>query len=151
MSNTNLQHLTNPNFKSGLIEYFTNNIGFDLSDDKLRTSDETINIEIGNQTYPIQIVAQLTDENLENFGDQLTDQYRQYLICCYDFAPLDKMPSRSLLAGINRELSRKFDSISGMPTIVVFRYVVDNQSYGVKLSTQFSVNTSQQRSTWHLL
>ena len=136
MSNTNLQHLTNPNFKSGLIKYFTDNIGFDLSDDKLRTSNETINIEIGNQTYPIQIVAQLTDENLQNFSDQLTDkpakindQYRQYLICCYDFAPLDKMPSRSLLAGINRELSRKFDSISGMPTIVVFRYVVDNQSY----------------------
>ena len=86
MPNTNLQHLNNPNFKSGLIRYFTDNIGFDLSDDKLRTSDATIDLEIGKQTYKIVIVAQLTDENLDNFGDQLTDkladQYRQYLICC---------------------------------------------------------------------
>ena len=125
--------------KTGTIHYFQTQLGFNF--DNLKTSDLPISLQIKNQNYDLQIVFQLTDEEINNSPlegwrakhdgvDAQTDlKYSKYLVCSYDFGDLEKIPNKSFLAMFNRQLSARFDSISGMPNLIIFRYTVNNKTY----------------------
>jgi hypothetical protein len=125
--------------KTGTIHYFQTQLGFNF--DNLKTSDLPISLQIKNQNYDLQIVFQLTDEEINNSPlegwrakpdgvDPQTDlKYSKYLVCSYDFGDLEKIPNKSFLANFNRQLSAKFDSISGMPNLIIFRYIVNQKTY----------------------
>ena len=125
--------------KTGTIHYFQTQLGFNF--DNLKTSDLPISLQIKNQNYDLQIVFQLTDEEINNSPlegwrakpdgvDPQTDlKYSKYLVCSYDFGDLEKIPNKSFLAMFNRQLSARFDSISGMPNLIIFRYTVNNKTY----------------------
>jgi type I restriction-modification system DNA methylase subunit len=124
--------------KTGTIHYFQTQLGFNF--DNLKTSDLPISLQIKNQNYDLQIVFQLTDEEIKNTNFPVVEampsspfpaslKYSKYLVCSYDFGELEKIPSKSFLANFNRQLSGKFDSISGMPNLIIFRYTVNNKTY----------------------
>ena len=140
--------------KTGTIHYFQTQLGFNF--DNLKTSDLPISLQIKNQNYDLQIVFQLTSEEIGNTpsanastpqegnlgGKQSQEEsldenlniiqnikYSKYLVCSYDFGELEKIPNKSFLAMFNRQLSARFDSISGMPNLIIFRYTVNNKTY----------------------
>jgi len=139
MVSTLLSYFNNSkDLKQATISYFNNELGFNF--ENLKTSDQPIEITISNKIYNIDLVFQLTDEELKPveamppspFPDEVDTQtliYSKYLVCCYDFGNIDKIPNKSLLANFNRQLSRLFEAQSGMPNLIVFRYRVNSKTY----------------------
>ena len=135
---SNLQHHFNStkDLKQATQEYFEKELGFNF--ENLKTTDQPVSIEVLGHKYNLNVVFQLTDEEINNPpkvdgvdpGHQLeTITLSKYLVCSYDFGNLDKIPSKSLLASFNRQLSAQIDSKSGMPNLIVFRYTVNGKIY----------------------
>ncbi|MEI6728467.1 MAG: DNA methyltransferase [bacterium] len=138
---TSLQNYftTSTDLKQATTDYFGTELGFNF--ENLKTSNQPISVQIQQQNYDLQIVFQLTDEELrdsplegwqtqsDGVDFQTEAKYSKYLVCCYDFGRVEKIPSKSLLANFNRKLSAKFEARSGMPNLIVFRYTVNDKTY----------------------
>jgi len=141
MSNSNLQNYftTSKDLKQAATSYFQTQLGFNFSN--LKTTNVPVPLQIKGKNYDLQIVFQLTNEEISNsplegwtpkvdgVDPQTELKFSKYLVCCYDFGEQSKIPNKSLLASFNRQLSAKFESTSGMPNLIVFRYTVNNKSY----------------------
>lgn len=124
---------TSKDLKQATTSYFSNQLGFNF--ENLKTSDQPIEITISNKIYNLNVVFQLTGEELHLQTDILDSisfqelKYSKYLVCCYNFGNIDKIPNKSLLANFNRQLSRLFEAQSGMPNLIIFRYTVKDKTY----------------------